>query len=76
MKAYVFVNVAPEKSTDVAGRLRTVEGVKAADVCWGLPDIIALVEAADLKALQALVVHKIQKVAGVNQTDTHIVWES
>lgn len=76
MTAYVFVNAAPEKSTEVAGRLRATEGVKSADVCWGLPDLIVLAEAADLKSLQELVVGKIQRVPGVTQTDTHIVWES
>ncbi len=76
MKAYVFVNVAPEKCIDVAGRLRAIEGVRSADTCWGLPDIVALVETANLKALQEFVLNKIQRVAGVNQTDTHIVWES
>lgn len=75
MKAYVFVNVAPGKSIDVVGQLRTIAGVKSADTCWGLPDIITLVEAADLKSLQDFILNKIQKVAGVNQTDTHIVWE-
>lgn len=76
MRAYVFVNVAPGKSADVVGRLRAVEGVKSADTCWGLPDIITLVEATDLKALQDFVLNKIQSVAGVSQTETHIVWES
>lgn len=75
MKAYVFVNVEPGRSTDVVGRLRAIEGVKSADTCWGLPDLIALVEATDLRALQEFVLNKIQKVAGVKQTDTHIVWE-
>ena len=72
----MFINVEPGKGKDVEGRLRSIEGVKSADNCWGLPDIIALVEVADLKALQDFVLNKIQKVVGVNQTDTHIVWES
>ena len=76
MKAYVFVNVAPGKSLDVVAQLRGIEGVESADTCWGLPDIIARVEAADLKALQDFLLNRIQKVAGVNQTDTHIVWEA
>jgi len=75
MKAYVFINVAPGKSTEVVGELRAIKGVKSADTCWGLPDIIALVEASDLKTLQEFVLDKIQRVASVNQTDTHIVWE-
>ncbi len=76
MKAYVFVTVEPGKSTDVVGRLRAIKGVTSAETCWGLPDLIALVEAGDLKALQDFVLNKIQKVAGVKQTDTHIIWEA
>lgn len=76
MKAYVFVNVAAGRSGDVAGELRRVPGVKSADVCWGLPDIVALVEVGDTKALQDVVLGRIQKIAGVNQTDTHIVTEA
>ena len=76
MKAYVFVNVAAGKSAAVVKRMRANKGVKSADICWGLPDIIALVEVVDLRSLQELVVNKLQKVAGVTQTDTHIVWGS
>ncbi len=75
MKAYVFVNVAAGRSADVAAALRRISGVKSADICWGLPDIVAAVDVADSKALQDLVLNKIQKAAGVNQTDTHIVCE-
>lgn len=75
MKAYVFITVAPGTSTKVAGALRRVSGVKSADICWGLPDIVALVEAADSSALQKVVLDTIQKIAGVNQTDTHIILE-
>jgi DNA-binding Lrp family transcriptional regulator len=44
-------------------------------VCWGLPDVIALVEARDAKALQSFVLDKMQSIAGVNTTDTHLVFE-
>jgi hypothetical protein len=36
---------------------------------------VALVEAADSPALQGVVLNRIQKIAGVNQTDTHIILE-
>ena len=75
MKAYVFINVAPGRTVEVAARLRGVAGVLFAETCWGLPDIIARVEAPDLKMLQELVLKHIQAVPGVTQTDTHIVWE-
>ncbi len=75
MKAYVFVHTAAGKSLRVLEELLRVDGVRSADVCWGLPDVIALVEARDGKALQAFVLDKIQAIAGVNTTDTHLVFE-
>lgn len=75
MKAYVFITVAAGKSPDVVQQLRRQSGVRSADICWGLPDIVALIEAADSKALQELVVSEIQRVAGVQQTETHLVFE-
>ena len=74
MKGYVFITAAPGRSTDVVNALRRINGVRSADICWGLPDIVALVEAADGPALQDLVLCEIQKTAGVTQTDTHIVF--
>ena len=75
MKAYVFITVAPGRTTDVVAAVRRVGGVKSADICWGVPDLVALVEAADAKALQKLVLDKVQQVTGVSQTDTHIIFE-
>ncbi len=75
MKAYVFITVAAGKSPDVVQQLRRQSSVRSADICWGLPDIVALIEAADSKALQQLVVSEIQRVSGVQQTDTHLVFE-
>jgi DNA-binding Lrp family transcriptional regulator len=76
MKAYVFINISPGKSPEVVRDLRKVDGVKSADLCWGLPDVIAMVEAGDLKTLRDVVLNKIQKIGGVSQTDTHIFLES
>ncbi|MGH7517211.1 MAG: Lrp/AsnC ligand binding domain-containing protein [Gemmatimonadales bacterium] len=59
----------------VVNALRRISGVRSADFCWGLPDIVALVEAADGLSLQDVVLYEIQKTAGVTQTDTHIIFE-
>jgi hypothetical protein len=75
MKGYVFITVAPGRSSDVVSALRRIGGVRSADICWGLPDIVAFVEAPDGPALQDLVLYEIQKTAGVTQTETHIVFE-
>ncbi|HYL57042.1 MAG TPA: Lrp/AsnC ligand binding domain-containing protein [Gemmatimonadales bacterium] len=76
MRAYIFVNAASGKPAEVVQQLRRIAGIKAADMCWGVPDIVAVAEAADAKALQVLVLDKIQKLMDVKGTDTHIVCES
>jgi DNA-binding Lrp family transcriptional regulator len=44
-------------------------------MCWGQPDIIAVAEAPDIKALQTVILDKVQKIAGLGRTDTHIAAE-
>jgi DNA-binding Lrp family transcriptional regulator len=73
MKAYVFVTTTTVNPAQVAQQIRQIPGIKAADLCWGQPDIMAVAESADAKALQELVVDRVQKVSGVRQTDSHIV---
>lgn len=75
MRAYVLINVQAGKTAEVTKALAAITGVKAAEACWGRPDIIAQVEAADQKQLSELVLSKIQKVEGIESTDTHIVIE-
>ena len=55
--------------------MRRLDGIKSADICWGLPDIIALVEAADARTLQEFVLNRVQGIAGVTKSDTHLVFE-
>jgi DNA-binding Lrp family transcriptional regulator len=74
MKAYVFVTTSTAVNpAQVAQQIQQIPGIKAADLCWGQPDIIAVAEAADAKAMQELVVDRVQKVTGVTQTDSHLV---
>jgi len=47
--------------------------VQHADACWGLPDVFAYVETPNEKNLNQLVVDQIQKLDGVERTETHIV---
>lgn len=74
MQAYVFVTAAPKANPrQVAEAMRRVSGIKSADLCWGVPDIIAFAEAADMKALETVVIEQLQKIPGVERTDTHIL---
>lgn len=72
MRAYVFVNAKAGKAKAVAKQLAQLPGVRAADACWGMPDIIAMVEVRNERALNDLVFNAIAKVPGVEHTDTHI----
>ncbi|HKZ52610.1 MAG TPA: Lrp/AsnC ligand binding domain-containing protein [Candidatus Acidoferrales bacterium] len=72
MRAYVFVNVKAGKAKVVARQLGQLEGVKAADACWGMPDVIALIEVKNERALNDLVFTQISKMSDVERTDTHI----
>jgi DNA-binding Lrp family transcriptional regulator len=74
MKAYVFITTTTRgEPREVARQVARITGVTAADLCWGLPDIIAVADVAEMKALETTVVDRIQKLDGVDKTDTHIV---
>ena len=75
MRAFIFVNAKAGKTKSVAKSLRALTGVKTADACWGSPDLILTVEVKNERTLNELVLNKIQKAAGVEHTETHIVLE-
>ncbi len=75
MRAYVLINVRPGKVREVVSAVTQMEGVRHADACWGLPDVFAYVETSDEKKLNLLVMDKIQKLEGVERTETHIAVE-
>ena len=72
MRAYVFVNVKAGKAKVVAGKLAAIKGVVQADPCWGTPDIIAVCDVKNERALNDLVFNEISKLPDVEHTDTHI----
>ena len=75
MRAYVLINVRPGKVRDVVTAVSRFEGIRHADACWGLPDVFAYAETPDEKSLNRLVMDLIQKLDGVERTETHIVVE-
>ena len=75
MRAYVVVTVGPGKAREVAHKIQGLPGVKAANACFGEADIFALVEVADQKELNKLVLDKIPTIEGVGRTETHIAVE-
>lgn len=72
VRAYVLINARAGKSKSVAQALAELPGVKSAHACWGVPDVIAYVEVSGQRELDDLVMEKIQRLDGVERTDTHI----
>ncbi len=72
-KAYLFVSAKAGRTKDVVKALARLSGVEAADICWGMPDIIAVVSVKNKRALSDLVLGKIQEISGVEHTETHVV---
>ena len=72
VRAYVLLNVRAGHSKRVAQQLTELSGVRTAHACWGVPDVIAYVEVGSQRELDDLIMEKIQKMEGVERTDTHI----
>jgi DNA-binding Lrp family transcriptional regulator len=75
MRAYVLISARPGKVRGVVEAVSQLPGVKHADACWGVPDVFAYIDTGDERQLNELVIDKIQKLDGVERTETHIVVE-
>ena len=75
MRAYVLISVRSGKVRDIVDAVSQMPGVKHADACWGVPDVFAYIDTNDERELNRLVIDKIQRLEGVERTETHIVVE-
>lgn len=76
MKAYVEIKVEPGSNIqNILNSMRTVEGVKEAFAVTGHTDLIAAVEASDLKEIANLVTQRIHPIRGVTSTETMVCVE-
>jgi len=71
MEAYVFVE-CDDDPAEVVRSLRDLAGVKRADGLFGATEVMALIEAPDLAALDQVIID-IRDVDGVEFTDTRII---
>ncbi len=67
---YVLIEVAGEKATTVAQAVGKISGVKSVHAVTGPYDIIAEVEAPDMKSLGNIVLTKVRALSGVHKTLT------
>ncbi len=75
VQAFVLCNTRPGSGFGVLRKVREIPGVKSAYACWGKPDIFTICEAKGLRELTALVFDGIQRIDGIEGSETHIVAE-
>ena len=73
MKACILIKTDVGAHTNVAKQVRKLKGVKAAFSVMGSTDVVASVDAKDLKELAELDL-KIAGIKGINATETLIGW--
>ena len=71
--AYVFIDCAPGKPTQVAEALAKIPEVEMAHAVTGAYDVIAFVRAENVAALGDLLSHHIHRLPGVLKTTTNVV---
>jgi DNA-binding Lrp family transcriptional regulator len=76
MKAYVEIKVEPGSNIQsILSVMRTVEGVKEAFAVTGHTDLIASIEAVNLREIADLVTQRIHPIRGITSTETMVCVE-
>lgn len=70
VSAYVLIQTEMDRSAAVAGEIRAIPGMVAADVVTGPYDVIAKAEADTMDELGQLVMSRVQMVGGITRTLT------
>ena len=72
-KAFILIETAVGKAREVAGTLRSVEGMQSVDVVMGPYDVIAIIDSPDINTMGSLVTEKVHTIVGVVRTITCMV---
>lgn len=70
--ALVLVKISAGKEKEVLEKLKLIEGVTHITAVFGRWDLVLDVEARDLQELSWLVISKIRKIKGIENTETLI----
>ena len=68
--AFVLVNTEPASMPQVLEKIKAVEGVKQAEMVYGVYDIVAKVEAETMDQLKSIIAYRIRLLANVWSTQT------
>jgi len=69
-RAFVLIEVEVGRANQVAEALRSIEGVRYADVITGIHDLIICIEADAMSEVAELVTGQVQEIRGVLRTIT------
>jgi DNA-binding Lrp family transcriptional regulator len=69
-RAFILIDVEVGRTNQVVEALRTVEGIRFADIITGIHDLIACLESDDMSGVAELVTGQIQGIRGVLKTIT------
>jgi hypothetical protein len=71
VEAYVFIETVSPGPRRICQEIRKIEGVLRADALFGGPPVVAVIEAEDMAAIDALI-DRIVAVEGVLDTESHV----
>ncbi|MEM4187954.1 MAG: Lrp/AsnC ligand binding domain-containing protein [Candidatus Hadarchaeum sp.] len=69
----MYIRTEPGKALKLLDAVKKIQGVQVAFATTGRFDIVARIEAADLKSLGETIVGKIQSLQGVKYTETSLI---
>jgi DNA-binding Lrp family transcriptional regulator len=69
-RAYVLIEVEAGQIEEVIAALRSLQGIRVADVVTGPYDIIAMIELPEQRLIGRLVMDAIHGIAGLKRTIT------
>jgi DNA-binding Lrp family transcriptional regulator len=70
VRAYVLIQTEVGRAASVAGHVRGLPGVKAADDVTGPYDVVVVAEAETVDELGRMVVSRVQMIEGITRTLT------
>jgi DNA-binding Lrp family transcriptional regulator len=73
--AYVLINAEPGEEENLLSKLKGIEGVKEAQLVYGVYDVVVKVEAKNMDDLKELIAFNIRNLSEVRSTQTMTVVE-
>ena len=70
VQAYILVQTAVGKATEVTSEIRKISGVMVAEDVTGPYDVVVRAEAPSMDELGTLVIKRVQNVPGITRTVT------